>query len=233
MKAISLFFYSSVIRSGGLKVSAFILIIGMFSFNLFNIFASFSQNDLLWIRCIFYFFLTSPVLYIVTKYFRFIKKYKSEALVLSDQEFTEKYYKLVTKPLRYTRFNAIIRDLEEFNQTIEDETQKKQILFRAHYRIFILEALVILISLVLFLLWISLTEANLINLSVLPKEYDKNHSLRGALSSIIFSFLLLFLIIINVFTRNFLHYISSNLLRYSIKTIFDYYKKSPWRFFMK
>ncbi|WP_341508530.1 hypothetical protein [Mesomycoplasma ovipneumoniae] len=151
-------------------------------------------------------------LYYLIKYVWFIKKYKKEALNLTNNQFEEKYEKWSLEP----RWWIIIRDMWNYPDEIEFKKEKKIFLFHVHYRIFILQIIYIFIS------FISLPILTII-IAVLP--------IKTGYFSIHFAIFRLGLIII-VISQLFLHKISALLIKNTIEAVYNKYKNSIARFFM-
>ncbi|WP_337896121.1 hypothetical protein [Mesomycoplasma ovipneumoniae] len=154
-------------------------------------------------------------LYYLIKYVWFIKKYKKEALNLTNSQFEEKYEKLSLEP----RWWIIIRDMWNYPDEIEFKKEKKIFLFHVHYRIFILQIIYIFISFISFISLVILT----IIIAVLP--------IKTAYFSIHFAIFGLGFIII-VISHFFLHKISVLVIKNTIEAVYNKYKNSIARFFM-
>ncbi|MDW2906077.1 hypothetical protein R7V41_00270 [Mesomycoplasma ovipneumoniae] len=154
-------------------------------------------------------------LYYLIRYVWFIKKYKKEALNLTNSQFEEKYEKWSLEP----RWWIIIRDMWNYPDEIEFKKEKKIFLFHVHYRIFILQIIYIFIS---FISFISLPILTII-IAVLPIKTDY-FSIHFAIFGLGF--------IIIVISQLFLHKISTLLIKNTIEAVYNKYKNSIARFFM-
>lgn len=154
-------------------------------------------------------------LYYLIRYVWFIKKYKKEALNLTNSQFEEKYEKLSLKPRWFNIFNVIIRDMRDYPDEIELNKEKKIFLFHVHYRIFILQMIYI------FILFISLPILTII-ITILP--------IKTAYFSIHLAIYLLgHTIFISPF---FLYKISALLIKNTVEAVYNKYKNSIVRLFM-
>ncbi|WP_341493487.1 hypothetical protein [Mesomycoplasma ovipneumoniae] len=155
-------------------------------------------------------------LYYLIRYVWFIKKYKKEALNLTNSQFEEKYEKLSLKPRWFNIFNIIIRDMWDYPDEIEFNREKKIFLFQVHYRIFILQMIYI------FILFISLPILTII-IAILPIQtaYFSIHFVIYLLSHAIF-----------VISPFFLYKISALLIKNTVEAVYNKYKNSIARLFM-
>ncbi|MHA0297060.1 hypothetical protein [Mesomycoplasma ovipneumoniae] len=155
-------------------------------------------------------------LYYLIRYVWFIKKYKKEALNLTNSQFEEKYEKLSLKPRWFNIFNIIIRDMWDYPDEIEFNKEKKIFLFHVHYRIFILQTIYV------FILFISLPILTII-IAVLPIKtaYFSIHLAIYVLSHAIF-----------VISPFFLYKISALLIKNTVEAVYNKYKNSIARLFM-
>ncbi|UVO16223.1 hypothetical protein [Mesomycoplasma ovipneumoniae] len=155
-------------------------------------------------------------LYYLIRYVWFIKKYKKEALNLTNSQFEEKYEKLSLKPRWFNIFNIIIRDMWDYPDEIEFNKEKKIFLFHVHYRIFILQMIYI------FILFISLPILTII-IAILPIKtaYFSIHFVIYVLSHAIF-----------VISPFFLYKISALLIKNTVEAVYNKYKNSIARLFM-
>ncbi|MHA0261256.1 hypothetical protein [Mesomycoplasma ovipneumoniae] len=155
-------------------------------------------------------------LYCLIRYVWFIKKYKKEALNLTNSQFEEKYEKLSLKPHWFNIFNMIIRDMRDYPDEIKFNKEKKTFLFHVHYRIFILQIIYIFIS------FISLPILAII-IAILP--------IKTLYFSIHFAIYGIGTIIITI-SHFFLYKISALLIKNTIEEVYNKYKKSIAWFFM-
>ncbi|MCN0158079.1 hypothetical protein [Mesomycoplasma ovipneumoniae] len=155
-------------------------------------------------------------LYYLIRYVWFIKKYKKEALNLTNSQFEEKYEKLSLKPRWFNIFNIIIRDMWDYPDEIEFNKEKKIFLFHVHYRIFILQMIYV------FILFISLPILTII-ITILPikSAYFSIHFAIYVLSHAIF-----------VISPFFLYKISALLIKNTVEAVYNKYKNSIARLFM-
>lgn len=243
MKSVSLFFYCLFLNTT-FKIFSFIFIMGLGSL-LALIFISSKipiDKTIIWFRLVVYFLIIFPLSYLLFKGWWFIRKYKREALILSNNEFDTKYYNFVIKPpfspLFLNRFNMIIREIELNPDEIQFENDKKQFLYKVHLRIFILEFVLFFILFTFFVLLTILIETipNIIEkgwftrFAVVTKS-DKN-SLKGLGLFLLFIPYFCFTLMVVIFTRNFLYKISYQLMRNSTNSVYNYFRKSMAIFFI-
>ncbi|WP_348602761.1 hypothetical protein ABJ972_01175 [Mesomycoplasma hyopneumoniae] len=133
-----------------------------------------------------------------------------------------------------------IREIELNPDEIQFENDKKQFLYKVHLRIFILEFVLFFILFTFFVLLTILIETipniiekrmdGLLDYAVVTKS-DKN-SLKGLGLFLLFIQYFLFMLVVVIFTRNFLYKISYQLMRNSTNSVYNYFRKSMAIFFI-
>lgn len=244
MKSVSLFFRVIFISSTPFKIILIVFLSGsigcVFGISFFG--GSFEKGELLELRIPIYAIIVCSLIYILIKAFLFLKRYKKEALFLTNKEFEEKYYNLTIKPIIWPvwlhRYDVLIREIEQNPDKIEFNKEKKEFLFKIHYRIYIYEFILIFLGLILIILLSIIVEMipNIIK-KTLFQYYDNqknqtNNSLKGLPLLLIFIGYTFFTFLNFVLTRNFLTHISCSLIKSQIKYVYNSYKKTPAIFFM-
>ncbi|AJR12518.1 hypothetical protein MDIS_00750 [Mesomycoplasma dispar] len=161
------------------------------------------------------------LLYFLIKYIRFIKKYKKEATSLTNQQFEEKYKWLLSKSLDKSIFFLLLSekaifDMENNLDRIEFKSEKRDFLFKVHYKTFVLHAVFIFITLI-----------SLLILTIIIEIFQ----LKLFWFSIYLGIFVISQIII-VLTRRFLNKISVQLIKNPVELVYNDYKGTVARFFL-